>query len=480
MTQYFSAGFLRLRKLSENSKNRLLILFFYICSHGLVALSLEGIWWDDWVLFNNSRENIYEIFRKTGSFPPFVAPLHMFLSNLGPYSYRLITFVCFYICSLAFYELVKIYLGLTYREALIYAIIFTTLPFNVARIAAIDLPYTISLTLFLIAWLSYPRSRIISLTLFFISFLTQSLLLFMLPVFISEVLRVKKFSSIRFILFRKSELLLIPILYWIIKKRFFAPSGNYEGYNQNISPLNAIKPTREMLLDLTQLNINIPSLLVFSFFSFFILSKIYQESESLVNRKRIIVIGTILLIIGILPYLLLGLSPRFIEWHSRHQLLMPLGVSLILGGIVNIFHKSRLIILALVIGFNLSFLSDSYTSLNADWEKQEALVSLFAGAEFDRSCSVVVIEDETGVPNAIQREIRFYEWNAILKLATGKNNRFVLAPSEVQDFNNGIFDKYFTDEYSAGNFVRNDNNLLCELDLLRNEGKYSINFQAKT
>ena len=114
----------RFQTLSQVNKSRSFIFLIYCFSHGLVAISINGIWWDDWTLFYTSDETIRHIFKQSASFPPYAGNLHVLLTSLGSFYYRAVTFACFYFSSLNFLELIKRYTRCSEQHALLFTILF--------------------------------------------------------------------------------------------------------------------------------------------------------------------------------------------------------------------------------------------------------------------------------------------------------------------------------------------------------------------
>ena len=468
----------KLQKLIQVNNSRLLIFVIYCFSHGLVAFSIDGIWWDDWVLFYNSEETIRKIFIEAGSFPPYVGDLHVFLTSLGTVSYRAITFACFYISSLNFHVLIKRYMRCTEQHALLFTILFTVLPFNLARIAAIDLPYTISLTLFLFAWRMLPKNLAVSLTSFFVSYATQSLLLFMLVVFLVELSAKFKSKITKRVIFELSSLLVLPVLYWLLKNIYFKPYGAYEGYNQNISFENILTPVKIMIVDLLNFRTFLPLNLIFFLAVYAILARINVKDLRREERIKYGVFGLLILVLGVLPYLLVGLPPTFRDWNSRLQLLMPFGASLMIGAIVIGRSRIHKIALAIVCSISLSFTSMNYFAYSEDWDKQKGIMEGIKKSLVINECSVILIADKTNVQNVFARYYRFYEWNAMFKVSTGRQDRLVINSADIDLFNKGHFDSFYTEELSAANFERSDRNILCYVDVLYENEEYTLNLKG--
>ena len=241
----------------------------------------------------------------------------------------------------------------------------------------------------------------------------------MLVVFLVEFSDKPKSKMSKRIILKLSSLLVLPVLYWLIKNIFYKPYGDYEGYNQNISVFNLFSPIKIMFLDLLNFRTSPPLTLILFLVTYVVVDRIDVVNLDRQERIKWAFFGLFTLAIGVLPYLLLGLTPTFRDWNSRHQLLMPFGASVLIGGLV--IGRSRIykIALAFVISVSLSFTSINYSGFSRDWDKQTGIIEGIRNSLLIEECSVIMISDKTNVQNAVGRYYRFYEWNAIFKMSTG-------------------------------------------------------------
>jgi hypothetical protein len=261
--------------------------------------------------------------------------------------------------------------------------------------------------------------------------------------------------------------------------QYYKPYGDYEGYNQGISLINIVRPARVATLDL--LNFRTSFLLnIFLFaFTYLVLSRFRIRNLKCDQRVKLCSFGFFALATGVLPYFLLGLTPTFRDWNSRHQILMPFGASLVIGSLVIGSNRIQKIALALTVSMSVSFTTVNYLSFPKDWDKQTQILEEIRGSIPVKACSVILVEDKTIDKNAMDRDYRFYEWNAIFKVATGFQNRFVINAEEFNSFNLGNFDSYYTEEFSAKEFERNRNNTLCYAIIDYASGLYSVSIQRR-
>jgi hypothetical protein len=158
---------------------------------------------------------------------------------------------------------------------------------------------------------------------------------------------------------------------------------------------------------------------------------------------------------------------------------MPLGVSLLIGGLVIGRTKFHKIALAFVISVSLSYTSMNYLAFSKDWDKQTGIIQGIRNSSLIEGCSVILITDRTDIKNAVGRYYRFYEWNAMFKISTGTQDRFVISLEELELFDKGNFDSFYTREYSAANFKRSEKNVICSVDIYYHNDFYTLNVKRE-
>jgi len=169
---------------------------------------------------------------------------HNLLLKIGPWFYRWMTLVLMFCAGLCLNEILKRHANVLHPSLrLLIVILFLVAPFNIARVALVDFRYTLCYFMFFLAWYFVPQRRLLAAACFFLSFNTQSLLVFyVLPVidiFIRERCKLTKDDLYQFIDGNKIFLIL-PFLYFAIKVYFFPSSGIYQNYNKQYRLENLI------------------------------------------------------------------------------------------------------------------------------------------------------------------------------------------------------------------------------------------------
>ena len=457
------------------TKYYFLLFVMYFIAHGGILILPEAIYWDDWTLFEVDPDIILLTFQEVGSMFNIAGYLHVFLLSIGAWSYKVLTFILMFSTGIAFDFILKKQKFIQIELRFLIVMFFLILPFYWARVALIDIVYTLSYFLFFFSWSILSKYRILAVLLFFISFNTNSLLVFYLLPFLdlyyrasSDKINVKTFS-VFFV--RNIDLALLPFIYFALKLIFYSPTGLYENYNMQFTLTHLFETPVRMLLDWSALKISVfPMILIFSFFYVLIRTQVTPFISSQIKTKRsLIIICVSSIIIACFPYWVLGHVPTFAEWTSRHQLLLPLGFSSIIAlFLVSIKNEFRAIFCAALIAISLNLNIGTYKNLFFDWQKQKTIIQLLADEDLVRGADLVLFDDQAKDLNAINRKYRAYEWNGLLATAFGDEARFGFEKSVMTNFVEGSFFKgYFSDgsKYRIGDFSVNGplNTVLVEI-----------------
>ncbi len=445
-------------------KNILLLGFFYLIGHGGILLMPNALFWDDWIIYRSSPSDILELFRLVGSIFSSAGYLHIWLSQVGLWTYKLLTFILMFACGLLLNIILKRFSFIDDNFRFFIVLLFLILPFNIARVTIIVFPYTLCYFLFFLAWALFDRHRIISLMLFFISFSTNSLLVFYAMPFMEILYKQWDFSSWKKVFAfvkRNIDFILLPFIFFFIKTYFFKPSGVYENYNRNYNFKNIIDVPLLQYADLLNFHASFNLALIFTLISFCLFYfNIIIDKRKKFELSYIFLIGIIIFFLGSVPYWILGYVPTFFEWTSRHQLLLPLGTSIILVSAVFYlraligFPIIHLVTISIIIGTSLAYNITNYINLIIDSHKQQQLVLLFSEDTKIKNGSLIVFNDQTIDKNAFGRGYRFYEWNGLLELSFANQKRFGINQADFPMYIDGLFKPdLFTTRYKAGAYI---------------------------
>jgi len=432
--------------------------FFYLLAHGGIFFISDAIYWDDWALWNHQSNSIMELSNMIGSMFNLLGYLHISMLSIGPWLYKILIFVLMFFSGIFLWFILRRQCWISKEARFLIVLLFLILPLNSARITMATFLYTLCYFSFFAGWYFLEKNRLLAICFFFFSFNTNSMLVFyILP--ISEwflrngnILNIKKDWQLGL---QKLDFILLPFVFFSIKNIFFRPYGLYEGYNTHFNIKNLVASPLYMGIDLTQLDVSVLLLIIIMFCGFLIFRKHKQMLLSYTTDNRILYSGIIAFFCGIFPYCLIGKTPTFYEWTSRHQLLMPLGSALILTWAFNYFPETvRRQLIMFVIGLSLAFNIQVYSHLFMDWQKQKSIISLLGDSDEIKNANLVIFMDDS--ENALKRTYRFYEWNALMKMAYSDEKRFGLNMSEVNKYITGEFDIYFIERYNAGTHIRSE------------------------
>lgn len=252
------------------------------------------------------------------------------------------------------------------------------------------------------------------------SFDTASFIVFsIVPIAFGATSFLKSRKQILKYLLRNSPFLIAPFAYWFIEPLF----------NPNLDPVRAEYYTPKISGVLRGLTIGFVVVAAATYG--FVKRRWSYES----SRGQIQIVAALgLLWMGLFPYmalghfpnlhsLLIGLIPGESDWDSRHQLLAPLGLSLLFVGAVNFFQVARrvqLLRFTLVICAAMSFTFTHEYYL--DSIKTQGVVTAFSELELPQSTKSVLIDDQATRFNARGRRIRPYEWDGMMKMATNSSS----------------------------------------------------------
>ena len=440
--------------LHHKFKFHLQLFLIYLICHGGIFFILNSIYWDDWTLFNTSEKTIFSTFKQAGgSFFNFTAILHTTIIPFGIWIYRILTFLLFFLTGLLFFKILLNNKRINADTAKFIVILFLVLPFNSARVALIDFPYTIGYFLFFLAW-RFKKIRLFSLPVFFFSFNVNSLpFLYLLVIFDLyfdkaddiNVVNVKSF------LVNKIDYILLPCAFFFIKYKYFVTSGLYNTYNSNFQIKNLVLTPIRQFIDFTHLDLNL-----FFLVCCILILNIFKPFNHIVIKSNYsnIYIAILAIVLAVFPYWILGLTPSFFDWSSRHQLLMPLGLSLIITYFLSKTETNRYIYFTFFLSFSIVINATNYFNFWKDWNKQKELISVLKINPSLKDKKLILVKDNTLDYNALNRPYRFYEWNGLFKYAYNNESRFVLNYSEADLYKNGYFNDFFNEFGNAKGYVR--------------------------
>tara|TARA_Y200000002_G_scaffold308369_1_gene264621 strand:+ start:676 stop:2247 length:1572 start_codon:yes stop_codon:yes gene_type:complete len=411
------------KNLRKENKTYFQLLVLYSLSHIWIIFLANSLFWDDWHLKITNPDQLDLYWEMVGA--PIRGLMIKSLFNFGYYTYRLLSFFLLFINAIFLDKILTRIKIVNENNRFITCLIFLIAPLYIDRVTIICFPYTLCTFLFFAAWYLQPKQKLISLALYLVSFSTNSLLVFYALPTIEKFYLNYSFKKKSIIKFFKNNIIfiIVPFLYYLSKKIFFSPFGLFKGYNNWFALKNLFITPFVQILDALYFKSSfilfIPiSVLIFSYI-FFRYIPIKGSSSDSEYSKTIFILGIFSLLLGLFPYWLLNLIPSFnAAWMARHQLLMPLGISLITASVLSKFNlSSRRILLSLLVTISLIINLSNYFSLIQDHSKQIAIIKELSIYKMRDNIDVVIFEDNTKNSNAKNRAYRTYEWQGIINEA---------------------------------------------------------------
>ena len=442
----------------------------------------NGIYWDDWTIYDMNLKGLINQFNGNGLI--YMAYIHHFLNNLTTNPvllYHAITLILEVLGIFVFYNILGFFhISENIRTWL--TLIFALCPLYTAKIYMITLPYTIGFFLLLYASYSFLlysyndkiELRLLSLTLFFISylFLISSIIIsltFFYLFIISKLRRIEISKNYLKIIFKNTihylDFIALPFIFWIIRLIFFKPTGTYAKLNYNEInfdkilnfPTGILLVIKKNIIDIlpeVYRAINSPFYnIIFYLFLFILIYAIYRKINiSNIPNNKILFIGISLLISAAIPYILVGKIPSFEGYDSRHQVLLKLSIPFIILSIIDLVFSVgfKKIALILLVSSFIVYNIQNQLQHQKSWFKQTALGLLIHEKSQLQGSVNILIEDDASKYNENSEIVRFYCYTGIFKKAFGNEKHFVIQEAELRNLKNN---------YNLSSFIRDNYNM---------------------
>ena len=409
-----------LRPSSTNQYPWKLAGVLYFIAWGPSLLFLKARFWDDWAIYFSMTPADQKNYWRGEGFPPYVHEVLNFLFRSNPAAYHLTSLAIYFCLGWLLFQILQKTKICSPEIIQRVCLIFLILPINSARHAMIILPYSVSVLLFFLAWnMLLSKNRFIAGSSLFVvvsSFYTSSVIpFFIIPIANYAYLEWKKTKRITRRVIQKFSLLVVaPLYYLIIARVIWPPAEHRTAY---FSP---------QLVGLIRASILI---LVFSSVAVFLIRK-SREGKIPQERTILLSVGMLSLGFGSVAYFASGrlvdlsewisfLVPRSSSWDSRSQLLHGLGFALLIGGAIGALDTylktigyKFVVAVCLILSFTFSI------GYYVDNLKQESMMQSFKEENLEPN-SIIMIRDNTNQFNARGRNLRSYEWEAMIFKATG-------------------------------------------------------------
>jgi hypothetical protein len=386
--------------------------------------SWNALYWDDWMVYATGPEGVKSFFAEcTRCTLPGRATIEATLIAPGPWLMRALTFLYFPLIAILLAAFLQRTCWLRIRETSYITLAVLFMPAYGARISHIDYQYSFSLLLFMLgAWMTLSRhvpTRVFALLPIFWSMFIASLQVFVAVIIVvlgvKLVRRELQSSADRLVIL--GALCVFPIVHRYLFPVLFPSNGVTDGYNtiQVAFLLRAVVFTSLLLTPLMVLGL-----------------KLWQKK--VLSREFVLLsIGFAVLGAGTFPYLAVGHFANFSDWilpflpdesdwNSRHQLLQPFGIALIILAAAKMLRKRQRAFLFAIISISVALNIATYSGYYLDWMKQrEFIAQMSESRELLIEAKSIVLVDEALRFNARGRGVRAYEWTAMVNRATDLN-----------------------------------------------------------
>jgi len=453
------------------------IFIMYVASNMFLLVN-QGVFWDDWLIFENNFNEINRWFIRCGHL--YLTYIHYFLQNLSinpPIVYHTVTVALGLISTVIFYKILK-YFKLSSYNLFLLTLFFAVIPYNQAKSTLICLPSTISLFLLLLGVLTFLVSinrknvsvRIISIVLLFISFtLMNSGLVIWLAFLLFYSIYKQKEIKLRFSffmgvirhLFLWFDYAVLPFVFWITKYLYFQPTGilSDQSYNEVsierlfFSPINiifsfytntfgVISESFRPIMESQSFEILFSMLFVIIYYSFYKL-KLFHLNYHINNH--FLFIGVYFFIAGIFPYAVVEKNPSFSGYATRGQILLPIGMSFILLYSISLFGSKKIRQLAyiiLVTSFIIANIS-SQVKYTKSWFKQEALIAHIKKDSLFIPHNNYLLFDRTTEYDENERGLSHWALSGLLEKALGHTACFMIETKDRATYRHDMKFQYY-------------------------------------
>lgn len=395
-----------------------------------IAFVRGGYSWDDWVASVLTRDEMRLQSRQLGRLFPFSSEV-FYLG--GSQAVRLLTVAALVVTGLAVAAVLSRFEVLTKTEVLVIATLTAINPLDTAKSLLATAPYSWSLAFFFVGWFLITSGRwwIFAFPLLFISYDTNSLLFFSLLPLADLIFfgRSRRYPLIRT---KIAGLSLTVASYAAIRFVTRVPEGPYDGYNE-------IGVVRLVFLFACLGGVVLLALGLLRG------RRVAQELQS--SGHLVAAVGIVLVLVGLIPYLVDGQLPPYLETRTRHYLLVGLGLgvtvvglSRAMGSLARVprgqsFFMASIILVALSFVWLNNFLSLHY------WRFVDAITEEISSVNVEDDSLVIVSYEETRDVLLTRRlgpnyADHWYVWTNIVDRG-GEGGIFAVHEAQLSDYLEG-------------------------------------------
>ena len=360
---------------SVGLKNIYILFVVYLIANITYLLNFDGVYWDDWVTYNQDLSTLTRFFGEIQS--SINGYFFIVISSIGNgiYGFRLALFLMYFVSGLMLVYIFKTTKIFNNQSAYLIGLFFLISPVFHTKVALSIIPFYFSVFLFFLAWYLLARNikqfywfqKLIVLALFFMSFTTASLLVFyglvLLYILYKQYYEADEKNSFLYKIesFVRGyiEFILLPIVYFIYKHLFLQPSGLYANYNKiNIDNWRLYERVEIALYQFIEFSV--PLFWVVGLISVVIVCGVlllpkyrgFCQINLPSYRVAVIIlaIGMLGMLLAVFPYIMVGKLAGFLDWSNRFHLLTLIPSSMVLYGILMLVLRGGSYLLSFFVG----------------------------------------------------------------------------------------------------------------------------------
>jgi hypothetical protein len=427
-------------------------LVLYVISSLPLVFNTGGVFWDDWVIYDQDPETLYLLFDMLshglkGYFAKFILGF-----NNSILIFRLSGLLLHLLMCIAFYWILNSVKTLS-RELTEIAFCFTLLyPLPETRVAISIVPFIFPILFYFVAGFlvaSRPKYYLtnnfgiaVIIILLLISFDTNSVLSYYFVLFFFIIYKYLELrgENLKFTVADGKILLFIlpPFIYYGAKLTWFQPWGLYGGYNSlSLDGVYHLPFTLMKSLGVAFIKIFIYSEFILPAFLIFILTICISAwntytKNGFFSSLRVKIMALTMVIFSVLPYLVVGKYPEAGGWNSRFLLLVPFGVGLFWASCISGLDQKKLyqrifkkFTISTILIFFTSVSLFSYNNFIIKWFVNDYLMQEFRESRvFSKNSTFLITEVISGV-NATSWK-NFYEWTGLISQVYPERDKLII------------------------------------------------------
>lgn len=412
-----------------------------LLSYGLVIFN-RGFFLDGWFLEGWSKKETWHILKRfTGEVGmPFIYFLHKSISSLrvGKTAYNFINVISLigaayavsYLCVQSGY--------LSFQESMLIAALMLAYPGQQIACEKSVTQYFLCTLLFYLGAVLNIQSElsigtegvllwIASLTLLFLSFNMNSLLVYYLGFLIYKIVFVAKAGELNvhfLFLIKNSILVILPPLFWILKNWLTPRSGYYLEYNStSFQPKRLFQGFVSLIsegtlgcyVEAVRWFLKNPIWVVLIIFSMWLSKSLFAVTPSIGSIElRLLIFSAILILLAAGPYILVGQPFGTFGWATKNNVLLALPCALFIYSGASIVFKPEVkgFFLLAVIFVGVIYLIHVYASWIALWAKNLSALKQASEEKLFKDAAIVEVCDS--YPTELCNRSRPEHWDISL------------------------------------------------------------------